>query len=97
MSMFDWQSGTSSDPEKNGEEIVSRNFGVYWAVSVPLTIAVLVAWRTWWHREKNHYRRKYPHVEMDPDVGLGFLDMLSRMIPKRQVKKEEGTELGQLA
>ncbi|USP82427.1 Notoamide biosynthesis cluster protein M' [Curvularia clavata] len=98
MSMFDRQSDTSSDPEKDSDEIVvSRHFGIYWVVSVPLTIVVLLSWRTWWHRQKNHYRKKYPHVKMDPDVRLDRLDRLGRMLPKKRVKREEGKELERLA
>jgi hypothetical protein len=28
---------------------MSRNFWVYWAVTIPLTIIVLAAWRIWMH------------------------------------------------
>jgi hypothetical protein len=51
--MFDWQAGTKTKSlNSDGETgVLSRNFWMYWAVSVPLTIVVLLAWRTWWHRE----------------------------------------------
>jgi hypothetical protein len=71
MSMFDWQAdakGQPSDPN-DGTKVVSRHFWVYWVISVPLTVAVLSTWFTWWHWEKDHYIQKYPHVKLDK---LGF-------------------------
>ena len=74
MSMFDWQADAKSQSpdSEEGTKVVSRHFGIYWVISLPLTIAVLLTWRAWWHREKNHYRRKYPHVNLDSGIGPIF-------------------------
>ena len=87
MSMFDWQADAKaqSSNSSEGTDVVSKYFGVYWAVSLPLTIVVLSTWRTWWHREKDRYRRKYPHVHLDPDVGSNVSNKLKRMMWKRKV------------
>lgn len=68
--MFDWQADVEarSSDSNEGTTVVSRHFWVYWVVSVPLTVVVFLIWRTWWHREKNHYRQKYPSVKLDSIV-----------------------------
>lgn len=44
--MFNWQSGG---------RVVSKLFWVYWAFTIPLTIAVGVGWRIWWTWEKKNF------------------------------------------
>ncbi|KAK0713442.1 hypothetical protein B0T26DRAFT_753549 [Lasiosphaeria miniovina] len=64
MSMFDWQAGSTSPSSPDGgglDGYVVRAFWVYWAVSVPLTILVLVGWRVWWHHQRSQYARQYQH------------------------------------
>ncbi|KAK3376343.1 hypothetical protein B0T24DRAFT_525754 [Lasiosphaeria ovina] len=64
MSMFDWQAGSSSSSSPDGggpDGSVVRAFWIYWAVSVPLTILVLVGWRVWWHHQRSQYARQYQH------------------------------------
>ena len=93
MSMFDWQADVkaqSSNPNE-GTRVVSRNFWIYWVISVPLTIVVLLTWRTWWHREKNHYQQKYPHVKLDnivPDMGSNVFNRLTKMMWERKKLKD---------
>jgi hypothetical protein len=48
MTMFDW--GAT-------DEVVSSYFWVYWAVTIPLTILVVVGWRLWWGWEERNYQR----------------------------------------
>ncbi|KAF2678031.1 hypothetical protein K458DRAFT_377367 [Lentithecium fluviatile CBS 122367] len=96
MSMFDWQAdGKAQSPNPNeGSKVVSRHFWIYWMISVPLTIVVLLTWRTWWHREKNHYRQKYPHVKLDnivPDMGSNVFNRRIKKMWER--KKTEDIEL----
>ncbi|KAK1981474.1 hypothetical protein LZ30DRAFT_782007 [Colletotrichum cereale] len=57
MSMFDWQ-GPSSTAGGIGRTVVPE-FWIYWAVSVPLTLAIVVGWRVWWHFQKSFYENKY--------------------------------------
>jgi hypothetical protein len=69
MSMFDWQaSSTTSDPsqEEGGGEgggVIVSHFWIYWAVTVPLTLVVLGAWRVWWHVQRANYNRTYPQTK----------------------------------
>ncbi|KAF2112264.1 hypothetical protein BDV96DRAFT_525022 [Lophiotrema nucula] len=93
MSMFDWQTDGKAHSSNldEGTKIVSRRFWIYWAISVPLTIAVLLTWRTWYHREKNHYRQKYPHVRLDstaPDIGSNGFNRLPKMMRKREISED---------
>ena len=46
MPLFDWSSST-------GGGIVTQHFWIYWAVTVPLTLAVLLTWTIWdWFRSR---------------------------------------------
>jgi heme/copper-type cytochrome/quinol oxidase subunit 2 len=91
--MFDWQAETKAKSSDSNEEteILSGHFWIYWAVSVPLTVVVLLTWRVWWHREKNRYQHKYPHIKlgsMFQDAGWSFSNGLT-MIWGRQEKTED--------
>ena len=70
MSMFDWlapfadddkaavrsasSSAADDDPE---DDILSRLFWVYWAISVPLTMFIVFVWRAWWVSQDRYFRR----------------------------------------
>ncbi|KAM7194451.1 hypothetical protein V8F20_007977 [Naviculisporaceae sp. PSN 640] len=63
MTMFDWQASSSSQSaspssDTSGQIIVPQ-FWIYWAISVPLTIVILLAWRVWWHFQKESYERRF--------------------------------------
>ena len=51
MPLFNWQAERQSD-------VVNSRFWIYWAVTVPGTLAVLVAWRFWWQFEEWRVRRE---------------------------------------
>lgn len=94
MSMFDWQAETKakSSNSKEETEVLSQNFWIYWSVSVPLTIVVLLAWRIWWHRERNRYQHKYPHIKLDSmvqNIGSKFSNRLTMMMWGRREKLED--------
>lgn len=97
MSMFDWQADGKTESSGSREEtkVVSGYFGIYWLVSLPLTAAVLLTWRAWWHREKDRYRKKYPHVNLDSDISPGIPDRLKDLFKKR--RKLTDIELPQLS
>ena len=84
--MFDWQADAKTKLSNSIEEteIVSRYFGVYWLISVPLTVVVLLTWRAWWHQEKDRYRRKYPHVKLDSGISSSISSRLEEMIWRRK-------------
>ncbi|KAK2053965.1 hypothetical protein LY76DRAFT_523509 [Colletotrichum caudatum] len=73
MSMFDWQAsgedaagdnggaqnpepGTATNP-KDPVPVLSHLFWVYWATVIPLTVAILVAWRAWWVNQDRYFRQ----------------------------------------
>jgi hypothetical protein len=41
MPLFDWNTSSSSS-------VLSDKFWVYWAVTIPVTILVIVIWRFWY-------------------------------------------------
>ncbi|KAK0622596.1 hypothetical protein B0T14DRAFT_150500 [Immersiella caudata] len=67
MTFFNWQAG--------GEQVVSSRFWIYWVISAPLTVAILVGWRFWWKKQRVHYAKAYPQVlsvgEKEKERGEG--------------------------
>ncbi|KFY40244.1 hypothetical protein V494_03599 [Pseudogymnoascus sp. VKM F-4513 (FW-928)] len=67
MSMFNWQASSNNNSSEsaidNGrQKVVVTDLWIYWVVSVPLTLMVLLGWRVWWHYQKIYYTRRYPHA-----------------------------------
>ncbi|OHF02552.1 hypothetical protein CORC01_02247 [Colletotrichum orchidophilum] len=69
MSMFNWQASSSSntaDGSGGGSEpTVVPQFWIYWAVSLPLTVAIVIGWRVWWHFQKSYYETKFLSTEKE--------------------------------
>jgi hypothetical protein len=72
MSMFDWLAPSQSEPDAAGgrvaaavardgegehDEILSKQFWVYWCISIPLTLFIIFAWRAWWVTQDRYFRR----------------------------------------
>ena len=63
MSMFEWQASPSDAPSTSSSSSssststvgVSNKFWIYWATTIPLTVAVVVGWRLWWVHEDRAY------------------------------------------
>jgi hypothetical protein len=55
--MFDWQPQNLSNTSASSQT-VSRSFWIYWAVAIPLTIVIGLAWRVWWLVEEQKYDRQ---------------------------------------
>lgn len=64
MSMFEWRaspsdapstSSSSSSPSSSSTVSISNKFWIYWATTIPLTVAVVVGWRLWWVHEDRAY------------------------------------------
>ncbi|KAI9152193.1 Notoamide biosynthesis cluster protein M' [Paramyrothecium foliicola] len=53
MSMFNWQ-----DSAELGT-VVSSKLWIYWIVSIPLTIIVILGWLLWWRNQKSYYEGRY--------------------------------------
>lgn len=56
MGLFDWQSDGSSGDDDN-DPVVGYDFWVYWAITIPLTILILVLWRAWWVGQDRYFRK----------------------------------------
>jgi hypothetical protein len=54
MSLFDWQPGADG--------VVNWRFWIYWSITVPLTVGILVAWRAWWVGQDRYFRK---HLSKD--------------------------------
>jgi len=58
MSMFDWSSSSKSTAQSDTPETVSRKFWIYWVVTIPLTLLVMVLWRAWWLWQERLYNKE---------------------------------------
>lgn len=63
--MFNWQASSSGGDGGGAEPIVVPQFWIYWAVSLPLTIAIVMGWRVWWHFQKAYYEAKFLRPQED--------------------------------
>jgi hypothetical protein len=54
MSMFSWSQASS---DTSASSIVSSRFWIYWVVTIPLTIFVIVCWRVWWLWQESAYQK----------------------------------------
>jgi hypothetical protein len=54
MSMFSWSQASSNT---EASSIVSSRFWIYWVVTIPLTIFVIVCWRVWWLWQERAYQK----------------------------------------
>lgn len=59
MGIFDWQSGDESGggDDSDKDPVVGYDFWVYWAITIPLTILILVLWRAWWVGQDRYFRK----------------------------------------
>ncbi|RYO93114.1 hypothetical protein DL766_010142 [Monosporascus sp. MC13-8B] len=69
VEMFNWQRGTAGDPAESQDAddelpkpVVMPSFWVYWAVTIPLTFFIIMAWRAWWVNQDRYFRR---HLSME--------------------------------
>ena len=72
MPLFNWQASENAS-------ILSDHFWIYWAVTVPLTIAVIAVWFVWITRKMNR------HAKEDAAAGISDQELFS----KSNEKKEE--------
>ena len=64
MSIFDWQGD-------DGDAVVSYRFWIYWCITIPLTILILVLWRAWWVGQDRYFRE---HLSKDLSVERYWTD-----------------------
>lgn len=53
MDMIKWY--TADSRSDNVTNTLGSHFWIYWVVTIPLTLLVVVGWRFWWSREKRVY------------------------------------------
>ncbi|KAF1959757.1 hypothetical protein CC80DRAFT_309628 [Byssothecium circinans] len=75
MTMFKWIPDSKSNPsggatQDNGSnQIVSDWLWLYWAITAPLTFAILVLWFWWYKRTDKRYKEKQEH-ELDEEAKM---------------------------
>lgn len=69
MGVFNWQGDDDDDDDNGGggssgskNTVVSTDFWWFWALTVPLTILILVLWRAWWVGQDRYFRK---HLSKD--------------------------------
>jgi hypothetical protein len=80
MPMFEWNNDLG--------HIVSRQFWIYWAVAVPLTVTVFLAWLAWWywHNLSKQYDSPGPPTLADIWAQLWGTFRTGAKNPKYQVQ-----------
>jgi hypothetical protein len=65
MPLFNWDAQGNS-------QVIKHRFWIYWAVTAPLTIATLIIWISWTHRQSLNYRAqdKKEINRLDNEIGL---------------------------
>ncbi|KAA6409105.1 MAG: hypothetical protein FRX48_07449 [Lasallia pustulata] len=61
MSMFDWKRSPSPSSITTRPQ-VSLFLWIYWVITVPFTLFVLLAWRIWWKSEDRIYQEELKRV-----------------------------------
>ena len=105
MSMFQWQASPSesfSSSSASSADTLSNKFWIYWATTIPLTIAVIIGWRLWWVHEDSIYSAQLAgevdgmvakddnaNYAEDP-VVQGLTSLVSAQIIGRQRRVREG-------
>ncbi|KAH8894814.1 hypothetical protein GQ53DRAFT_792689 [Thozetella sp. PMI_491] len=90
MTFFNWQNG-STGPGDQGDPVVSPQLWVYFVITVPLTLGVVMFWR-WWDR-----RRESVYAEEDIDIEAGIEKLESRIMAtmrQRTLSKSRTWDLG---
>lgn len=69
MSMFDWlapngdeddqptRPAVNGSPEDEPDDVLSKQFWVYWVIAIPLTLFIIFVWRAWWVTQDRYFRR----------------------------------------
>jgi hypothetical protein len=73
MSMFDWQNGAASSATATSDRSsspghVSKWFWIYWVVSVPLTVLILLGWRLGYVRGKKAWGEQVERMLSESEV-----------------------------
>ncbi len=73
MSMFQWVPDDSSNDgvtqDGDSSRIVSHWFWLYWAITVPLTIGILIVWILWFNWTDRSYKDRQDR-ELDEETKI---------------------------
>ena len=70
--LFHWS------PENSGNSVVSKQFWIFWATSIPLTIVTLGAWVIWIRIQSRRHRNHDIEQRTSLDDELNRLNKLTR-------------------
>lgn len=62
MGIFNWQGDDDDNAGGGNDAVVGYDFWVYWAITIPVTILILVLWRAWWVGQDRYFRK---HLSKD--------------------------------
>lgn len=74
MSMFDWMAEDGSPTSAGAEEtspgrLLSKWFWLFWAITAPLTIGILIFWVLWFKRTDRKYKERREQ-ELDEETKI---------------------------
>lgn len=80
MTFFNFQ----NDGGGGGPPVVAKEFWIYWAVTIPLTVAIVGCWWVWERRKERRYEREDVLLEM----GVESMEMeIQAQMRKRTMSK----------
>lgn len=59
MPLFEWNADTGAYPSSTPFQ------WIYWAITLPLTIILMIGWRAWWAIEEKSWRLELEQAEME--------------------------------
>ncbi|KAF2801889.1 uncharacterized protein BDZ99DRAFT_577333, partial [Mytilinidion resinicola] len=78
MSMFDWRA-------PQWTSIVSKRMWIYWTVSIPLTLIIIVIWQLWLRIDIDHYQKSTQSNSVSS--GPKTEDSSTKLSPKKVAEK----------
>ena len=73
--MIEWNPGSDAGP------VVSPYMWLYWAISIPLTVLVVVVWRIWLSWEDKRFKQE------EADAKRSRENSVSAQAPSRQARR----------
>jgi hypothetical protein len=87
--MFSWSQSSS---QSGASSVVSNRFWIYWAVTIPLTVLVIIIWRVWWLWQERSYQDEVKEAVGNPDFESQTTSSATANYVPRCSKDEERTK-----
>jgi len=93
MTFFNFQNGTGEPPDPDGP-VVSPELWIYFAISGPLTAAVVLVWKMWDRRREQQYAQE--DLELNAEVDRLEAKIMATMRERTLSKARTWDNVGNL-